>query len=188
MHILSATASFLLLPILGLAKDLTITISSESTTATPSTTPDPIASLLSAGFVPLTSFTPSTLAPSPSVVPSENSNHLDLREIVNGAPAAQPPSVVTQQSPVTTVQINGALLVYTQLFTSVPDPLPGPKKGSIGLGTIQGKVGDAKRDTVETAKANVIEKRDGSGAERGRRTTATGLLMGLGTAVVALVL
>jgi len=70
------------------------------------------------------------------------------REVVTGAPAAQPTNP-TQLSPITTVQVNQIVngvaqqveVVYTQLFSAVPDQGLAPASGSIGLGTIQGEIG-----------------------------------------------
>jgi hypothetical protein len=73
------------------------------------------------------------------------------REIVTGAAPAQPTGGV-QVSPITTYQANVVVngvpqqleVVYTQLFSGVPDQGLAPASGSIGLGTIQGAVGVVK--------------------------------------------
>ena len=100
-------------------------------------------------------------------------NHdLLRREIVTGAPAAQPTDP-TQVSPITTVQLNQIVngvaqqveVVYTQLFSPVPDQGLAPASGSIGLGTIQGQVGVVKtarkRDAIPqpTGVADVVMER-----------------------------
>jgi hypothetical protein len=81
------------------------------------------------------------------------------REIVTGAAAAQP-TAPTQLSPITTMQVNQVVngvvqqveVVYTQLFSAVPDQGLAPASGSIGLGTIQGQIGvvrtGRKRDAI----------------------------------------
>jgi hypothetical protein len=94
------------------------------------------------------------------------------REIVTGAAAAQPTDP-TQVSPITTVQVNQIVngvaqqveVVYTQLFSPVPDQGLAPASGSIGLGTIQGQIGvvktGRKRDAIPqpTGIADVMERR-----------------------------
>jgi hypothetical protein len=104
--------------------------------------------------------------------------HADLdhdllrREIVTGAAAAQPTDP-TQVSPITTVQLNQMVngvaqqveVVYTQLFSPVPDQGLAPASGSIGLGTIQGQIGVVKtarkRDAIPqpTGIADVVMER-----------------------------
>lgn len=114
------------------------------------------ASLRAEGWVPASTLITDAPLPTPT-------NHLDLREVVGGAAQALP-SVVTQVSPVTQVQVNGVLQIYTQTFAKVPDQLPGPSSGSIGLGNIQGTVGVVhKRDAQETATPNP-ERRDTNNA------------------------
>ncbi|KIW64162.1 hypothetical protein PV04_09115 [Phialophora macrospora] len=73
-----------------------------------------------------------------------------------GAPAAAPtaqPAGVSQISPITTYYINSEVapgsfaqvpIVYTQTFPPVPDQWPSPVAGTIGLGTIQGTVGQVR--------------------------------------------
>jgi len=68
---------------------------------------------------------------------------LELREIVNAAPQAQPTDV-SQVSPVTTIQVGAIPVVYTQLFSAVPSQGPAPLSGQIGLGTLTGQVGAEK--------------------------------------------
>ena len=94
------------------------------------------------------------------------------REIVTGAAAAQPTDP-TQLSPITTVQLNQIVngvaqqveVVYTQLFSPVPDQGLAPASGSIGLGTIQGEIGvvrtGRKRDAIPqpTGMADIMERR-----------------------------
>jgi hypothetical protein len=94
------------------------------------------------------------------------------REIVTGAAAAQPTDP-TQLSPITTVQLNQIVngvaqqveVVYTQLFSAVPDQGFAPASGSIGLGTIQGEIGvvrtGRKREAIPqpTGIADIMERR-----------------------------
>jgi hypothetical protein len=100
--------------------------------------------------------------------------HHDLlrREVVTGAAAAQPTDPV-QLSPITTYQanqiVNGVAqqveVVYTQLFSPVPDQGLAPASGSIGLGTIQGQIGvvktGRKRDAIPqpTGLADIVVER-----------------------------
>lgn len=105
---------------------------------------------------------PPALPGSPELPPSENSNdseRLEAREIVEGAaPAA--PTVVTQVDSVTTIweptrndagDVYYAPVTYTQKFADVPDQWPEPSSGSIGLGTLTGKIGVTK--TIEARDA-----------------------------------
>ena len=81
------------------------------------------------------------------------------REIVTGAAPAQPTGGV-QLSPITTYQANVVVngvpqqqeVVYTQLFSAVPDQGLAPASGSIGLGTIQGQIGVVKSSRKRDAK------------------------------------
>jgi Killer toxin-resistance protein 1 len=92
------------------------------------------------------------------------------REVVTGAAPAQPTGG-SQVSPITTIGLNEIVngvaqqvqVVYTQLFSAVPDQGFAPASGSIGLGTIQGQIGvvktarkrDANPRPTEIAYANV---------------------------------
>jgi hypothetical protein len=94
------------------------------------------------------------------------------REVVTGAAAAQPTDP-SQMSPITTVQVNQIVngvaqqveVVYTQLFSPVPDQGLAPASGSIGLGTIQGQIGvvktGRKRDVIPqpTGMADIVMER-----------------------------
>jgi hypothetical protein len=94
------------------------------------------------------------------------------REVVTGAAAAQPTDP-TQISPITTIQLNQIVngvaqqveVVYTQLFSPVPDQGLAPASGSIGLGTIQGEIGvvrtGRKREAIPqpTGMADIMERR-----------------------------
>jgi hypothetical protein len=94
------------------------------------------------------------------------------REVVTGAAAAQPTDP-SQISPITTIQINQMVngvaqqveVVYTQLFSPVPDQGLAPASGSIGLGTIQGEVGvvrtGRKREAIPqpTGIVDIMERR-----------------------------
>ncbi|KAL9623433.1 MAG: hypothetical protein Q9160_002326 [Pyrenula sp. 1 TL-2023] len=136
------------------------------------------ASLRAEGWVLASTVT--SQAPAATPTPT---NRLDLREVV-GAAAQALPTVATQQSPVTQVQVNGVLQVYTQTFAKVLDQLPAPSKGTIGLGTIQGTVGGVeKRNTQETATLKAAEKRDANNA--GIVRPGTGSVLALLVAIAA---
>ena len=47
-------------------------------------------------------------------------------------------------------------VVYTQLFSAVPDQGPAPGVGSIGLGTIEGKVGVVKTKRETTPEPTMV--------------------------------
>jgi hypothetical protein len=77
-----------------------------------------------------------------------------------GAPVANPgvaqPTAITQVSPVTTLTMmskgQDIKVVYTQTFaTTALDPWPSPSSGEIGLGTIQGQVGQVKSKREEAS-------------------------------------
>ncbi|EEP79955.1 predicted protein [Uncinocarpus reesii 1704] len=99
----------------------------------------------------------------PAATPGSLSSHsrppptrppsLSERGIVDAPPAAQP-TKVTQMSPVMTINVDGKPVLYTQKFSPVPDQLPQPKKGAIGLGTLEGEIGETstidKRAPAET--------------------------------------
>ncbi|EAS28319.3 uncharacterized protein CIMG_09523 [Coccidioides immitis RS] len=91
-----------------------------------------------------------------------NSPVLDEREIVNAPPVAQP-TKHSQMSPVMTVNIGGKPVLYTQKFSDVPDQWPQPKQGTIGLGSLKGKIGQTKtigkRSPVETTTLNAKQFR-----------------------------
>ncbi|KAL1999278.1 hypothetical protein VTN02DRAFT_4737 [Thermoascus thermophilus] len=105
---------------------------------------------------------PPALPGSPELPPSENptdSERLEAREVVKGAPPAVP-TEITQVDSVTTIweptrnkagDVYYAPVTYTQTFASVPDQWPQPSSGSIGLGTLTGKIGVTK--TIEARDA-----------------------------------
>jgi hypothetical protein len=77
-----------------------------------------------------------------------------------GAPVANPgvaqPTAITQVSPVTTLTMmskgQDIKVVYTQTFAKTAlDPWPSPSSGEIGLGTIQGQVGQVKSKREEAS-------------------------------------
>ncbi|EXJ55633.1 hypothetical protein A1O7_08562 [Cladophialophora yegresii CBS 114405] len=84
-----------------------------------------------------------------------------------GAPVAAPapdaqPTAVGQISPITTYYINSEVapgsfaqvpVVYTQTFPPVPDQWPSPVPGTIGLGTIQGQIGQVRSSKRAVAMA-----------------------------------
>ncbi|KAI1907986.1 hypothetical protein LOZ39_002904 [Ophidiomyces ophidiicola] len=84
---------------------------------------------------------------------------IQQREVIKAPPAAQP-TAHTQVSPVMTLTIGGKVVLYTQLFSEVPDQWPAPMPGTVGLGTLQGQVGVTKtvgntaqkRAHIETAR------------------------------------
>jgi len=115
--------------------------------------PDPSTANLNAATT-LPSATPSWV-PLTTLIPSAASATqpaLDLRQVITAPPAALPTVDATQMSPITTINegqvVNGVYqqvqVVYTQLFSAVPDQGPAPASGSIGLGTIVGEVGVVK--------------------------------------------
>jgi hypothetical protein len=99
---------------------------------------------------------------SPTTIPdTEVDLHNDpLRRQAVSGPAAAAPTNPGQVSPITTIQenqiVNGVAqqveVVYTQLFSAVPDQGLAPAVGSIGLGTIQGQVGVVKTAGKRDAK------------------------------------
>ena len=81
-----------------------------------------------------------------------NHNHIELRQnpgVGGGAPPAVTQAV--QVSPITTVFIGSVQVVYTQLFSAVPDQGPSPVAGSIGMGTLTGSVGVVKTKAASGA-------------------------------------
>jgi hypothetical protein len=105
--------------------------------------------------IPTSQITP---APTPSseihALPALDANivpELRVRQVTGQGPAVAA-TAIQQVSPVTTVQlfkyVNGVAqqvaVVYTQTFGGVPDQWPAPTVGTIGLGTIQGDVGQVK--------------------------------------------
>ncbi|PGH01251.1 hypothetical protein AJ80_09035 [Polytolypa hystricis UAMH7299] len=95
--------------------------------------------------LPSTTYSFSKPPPPPPPPP----NNLKQREIINGPAAAQPHPQPTQVSPVMTVTLGEAQLIFTQTFAKVPDQWPSPSKGSIGLGTLKGEVGVRVTKTVD---------------------------------------
>ncbi|MCJ1232636.1 hypothetical protein MMC14_000589 [Varicellaria rhodocarpa] len=81
-----------------------------------------------------------------------NYNHIELRQnpgVGGGAPPAVTQAV--QVSPITTVFIGSVQVVYTQLFSAVPNQAPSPVAGSIGMGTLTGSVGVVKTKAASGA-------------------------------------
>ncbi|MCJ1252185.1 hypothetical protein MMC30_009425 [Trapelia coarctata] len=70
---------------------------------------------------------------------------------LGGGVAGAAPVPPNQVSPITTVYLNGMLVIYTQVFAAVPDQGPTPMVGSIGMGTLTGTVG-----VVKTAQAKSV--------------------------------
>ncbi|EON69488.1 hypothetical protein W97_08748 [Coniosporium apollinis CBS 100218] len=92
----------------------------------------------------------------PTDGPLDEVDDLELRAIVTAAPAAQPtpaavpagaagpaPFITSWWAP--TVLPDGATtwvqLVFTQTYNAVPEQLPTPNKGVVGMGTLTGEVG-----------------------------------------------
>ncbi|OAP57434.1 hypothetical protein AYL99_08172 [Fonsecaea erecta] len=72
---------------------------------------------------------------------------------VTGQGAAAAPTAINQVSPITTYYVNSMIapgdvtqvpVVYTQTFPPIPDQWPSAAAGTIGLGTIQGTVGQVR--------------------------------------------
>ncbi|MCJ1308985.1 hypothetical protein MMC25_002640 [Agyrium rufum] len=94
----------------------------------------------------------------------EKGSDLELRQIPGvggglGPPVTQNP---LQVSPITTVYIGTAQVVYTQLFSATLVPFPSASVGSVGLGTLTGQVG-----VVKTQAANAANGRMKRGMEVG---------------------
>jgi hypothetical protein len=121
------------------------------------------------------------------------------REIVTGAAAPQPTDG-TQISPLTTYQVyqqvNGVAqqveVVYTQLFSAVPDQGLAPGSGSIGLGTIQGQIGvvktarkrDAKPQPTEIAHVKVERRSPAAKVDANSAGSALALLVAITAMIV----
>jgi hypothetical protein len=130
-----------------------------------------------ATLAPVTSIPSSTPTPIPGSSNDDNivfplgfdafgSPELKKRQ---GAPAAAPtaqPAGVSQISPVTTYYVNSEVapgsfaqvpVVYTQTFVPVPDQWPSAVAGTIGLGSIQGTIGQvrSKRAVAEPTQAPI---------------------------------
>ncbi|OCT44863.1 hypothetical protein CLCR_06311 [Cladophialophora carrionii] len=124
-----------------------------------------------AHWVPIATLAPVTSIPTSTPTPAPHSSNEDDDIILplgldafavpelkkrQGAPVAAPdaqPTPVGQISPITTYYINSEVapgsfaqvpVVYTQTFAPVPDQWPSPVPGTIGLGTIQGTVGEVR--------------------------------------------
>ncbi|KAK2882495.1 hypothetical protein FQN49_000294 [Arthroderma sp. PD_2] len=68
------------------------------------------------------------------------------RAVVDAPPDA-PAMVPTQVSPIMTIYVDGKQVIYTQTFPPIPDQLPTPMVGKIGLGTLKGEIG--KTSTIQ---------------------------------------
>lgn len=84
---------------------------------------------------------------------------LEDRARVDAPPSALP-TEQTQRSPVMTITVDGEVVVYTQMFSAVPDQWPTPAIGKIGLGNLEGEVGGTgivgrRGAPVETAAAGM---------------------------------
>jgi len=131
-----------------------------------------------------------TLSSLPTASPLD---HLELREIVNAAPVAQATDP-TQVSPVTTLtewqQVNGVAqqvqVVYSQAFSSVPDQGPAPLAGSIGLGTIVGKIGVVKTAVkARSVEATLAARSDNGSGKVTSASSALALLVAIAVMVLA---
>lgn len=68
--------------------------------------------------------------------------------------------------------------MFTQTFAAVPDQLPSPSSGSIGLGSVTGTVGAVRTDQA---------KKDNAAAGRGERQAwVRAGVMGAGVAIAGL--
>ncbi|KAL1987011.1 hypothetical protein VTN96DRAFT_5167 [Rasamsonia emersonii] len=105
------------------------------------------------------STTGSSLVTPPPLPPQSNQDEgaLEAREIVQN-PGAAPATTATQMNPTTTIwqettlkdgEVVTAPVTYVQTFAKVPDQWPSPSSGSIGLGTLSGKIGVTSTITVE---------------------------------------
>jgi hypothetical protein len=88
----------------------------------------------------------------------DQSNQIEARQAaggVGGGVAAPKATVPTQVPTVTTFGLSGKQIVYTQLFSDVPEQWPTPSSGKIGLGTITGQIGVVKTNaaSVENLRA-----------------------------------
>lgn len=117
------------------------TITHSITTATPSQTP-PSAALLDAAY-------------KNAALP--DSEKLDLREIVDSTGATIADS--DQTSPITTIWLNGVEVVYTQLFSAVPDQWSSAQSGAIGYGTLSTEASKNKR-AAATDVPEVVQRSD----------------------------
>jgi hypothetical protein len=72
-------------------------------------------------------------------------------------PAQQVPPVSTVDVPSTLPNgvITFARVVFTQSFSAVPDQLPSPSTGSIGLGTLSGTVGAVRTEQAKSGAASL---------------------------------
>ncbi|KAL1969713.1 hypothetical protein VTN77DRAFT_8266 [Rasamsonia byssochlamydoides] len=104
------------------------------------------------GAVPST--TGSSLVTPPPLPPQDD---LKPREVVQNPGAVQATSP-TQMNPTTTFweptmlkdgSVVWAPVTYVQTFPAVPDQWPSPSSGSIGLGTLSGKIGVTSTITME---------------------------------------
>lgn len=81
--------------------------------------------------------------------------HIDLkkRQGAVGATYAMPATTAATQMPSVTVYNMKSLapMTYTQTFQAVLDQWPSPSAGTIGLGTIQGQVGQVKTKSKRAA-------------------------------------
>ncbi|KAJ9665674.1 hypothetical protein H2201_004158 [Coniosporium apollinis] len=127
----------------------------------------------------------------PTDAPLDEVDDLELRAVVTAPPAAQPtpaavPAGAAGPAPfitswwAATVLPDGATtwvqLVFTQTYNVVPEQLPTPNKGVIGMGTLTGEVG-----VVRTS----VPKYQNSGERMGG--SWRGVVVGAGVAVVGVV-
>jgi hypothetical protein len=117
-----------------------------------------------------------------------DSEPIELREVVDQAPVAQP-TVITQVPPVTVYMVYAGdaqiPVTYTQTFADVPDQWSGPRSGEIGLGTLGGGgVGATK--SARSPPARTLEARSESGSLGG--IPWIGMAVGLGITTMAAVM
>jgi len=98
---------------------------------------------------------------------------------LGGGVAGAAPLPPNQASPITTVYLNGQLVVYSQVFVAVPDQGPTPMVGSVGMGTLTGAVGVVKTAQAHSGGWSVVR-----GGGMGRWTWVWGVVV-LGGLLVA---
>ena len=148
MRLLNPTSAFLI-PALASTTVLASTVpASTSTSATPILPFSENDAQLVEYWSPISTVTHLTSPTTDADTDAYLDHDLLRREVITGA-AAPLPTDPTQISPITTFQVNQIVngvaqqveVVYTQLFSAVPDQGLAPASGSIGLGTIQGEIG-----------------------------------------------
>lgn len=166
MRLLNSSAA-LLLPVFASTTVLASTAPASASASPTTITPHSDNVQLVEYWSPIATIT-RLASPTTKADPEADPEHdLLRREVVTGAAAAQP-TAGGQVSPITTIQVNEIVngvaqqvqVVYTQLFSAVPDQGFAPASGSIGLGTIQGQIGVVKTARKRDAKPQPTEIAD----------------------------